>query len=376
MRINRRSFVKLSSLVLGAPAAKGRARSAFASTPPDFGLTSLDQQIWADELAAFVPSRILDVHTHLPCWRFNLDPRKPSHPPEEVGGALFTETTLDLLTRCNQILLPEREIHYLAFASPFPECNFDGSNAHVAKELEKHPTAAGLMLVHPSMSAAHVEKTLDSGRFLGFKCYRFYSTTGDTVECRITDFMPEHQIALADRRGLMIMLHMAKAKACADPENLADLQRLSSKYPRVCWILAHCARSFTPYPIEKAGPQLRQLPNVWIETSAVCESASFSALFEGFGTERVLYGADNPRVGMARGKYSSVGRGWLALDEGMIRFRGPNPTDLRLTFYGYESLRALRYAAGWAKLSKEQIQAIFYDNAAKLIQDVRDHQAY
>ena len=142
------------------------------------------------------------------------------------------------------------------------------------------------------------------------------------------------------------------------------------------WILAHCARSFTPYPIEKAGPQLRQLPNIWIETSAVCESASFSALFEGFGTERVLYGADNPRVGMARGKYSSVGRGWLAVDQGVVRFRGPNPTDLRLTFYGYESLRALRYAARWAKLSKEQIQAIFYDNSVNLIQSVRDHQGY
>jgi glutamate-1-semialdehyde 2,1-aminomutase len=185
--------------------------------------------------------------------------------------------------------------------------------------------------------------------------------------------MPESHIAIANRRGLIIMLHLAKLKACADPENLADLQRLSGQYPRVRWILAHCARSFTPFPIEQAASQLRQLPNVWIETSAVCESASFSALFEGFGTERVLYGSDSPRVGMARGRYASVGRGWLAVDQAVVQFRGPGVTDLRLTFYAYESLRALRYAARWAKLNNTQLQAVFYENAHSLIEGVRQN---
>jgi glutamate-1-semialdehyde 2,1-aminomutase len=262
-------------------------------------------------------------------------------------------------------------VHYLAFPTVFRQCDFKGSNAHVADQVRSTPGSAGLMLVHPSMSASDVEKSLESGGFLGFKCYRFYSVTGDVVECRITDFMAEHQIAVADRHGLIIMLHMAKAKACADPENLADLGRLCDKYPRVRWVLAHCARSFTPFPIEKAGRQLRELPNVWIETSAVCESASFSALFETFGTGRVLYGSDNPRVGMARGKYVSAGRGWFGVDREITRSLTDNPTDLRLTFYSYESLRALRHAVRWAKLSDAQIRALFYDNASTLIEAVR-----
>jgi glutamate-1-semialdehyde 2,1-aminomutase len=167
------------------------------------------------------------------------------------------------------------------------------------------------------------------------------------------------------------MLHLAKRRACADPENLADLERLSTQYPNVRWVLAHCARSFAPFFIEKAGPQLRKLPNIWIDTSAVCESDSFSALFEVFGTDRVLYGSDSPRVGMARGKYSSVGRGWFGTDTSVVRLKSPSVIDLRLTFYGYESLRALRYASRWAGLSQSQIQAIFHDNGRRLLEMVK-----
>jgi len=284
---------------------------------------------------------------------------------------LFTETTLDLLTKCHQALLPGRQIQYLAFPTVFPKCDFDGSNDHVAHEVSSHSGAAGLMLVHPSMSAEHIGATLRSGHFLGFKCYRYYSVTGDTLECRITDFLPERQIAIAERHGLIIMLHLAKLKACADPANLADLRYLSGKYPRVHWILAHCARSFTPHPIEKVGRLLRELPNIWIDTSAVCESASFSALFETFGTERVLYGSDSPRVGMARGKYVAVGQGWMGVDQEITGSIKSRVTDLGLTFYAYESLRALRYAARWAKLSRKQTEALFHDNASRLIETVR-----
>jgi glutamate-1-semialdehyde 2,1-aminomutase len=368
LRVNRRCFIKLPPMALINP-----TRTAAFSTPEEhvLHLTDLDRQIWEEELAGFVPSKILDIHAHLPCWRFNLDPRKSASPPQEVGGPLFRETTIDLLTQCDQKLFPGRQIRYLVFPSVFSKCDFEGANRHVAKEVQTNAAAGGLMLVHPSMSDRQIERTLDAEGFLGFKCYRVYSVTGDSVECRITDFMPERQIAIADRRGLIIMLHLAKRKACADPQNLADLERLCSTYPRVSWVLAHCARSFAPFFIERAGHQLRELPRIWIDTSAVCESDSFSALFETFGTDRVLYGSDSPRVGMARGKYSSVGRGWFGVDAGVIRLKSPSVTDLRLTFYGYESLRALRYASRWAKLSNSQIQAIFHDNAQRLIEKVQ-----
>ena len=62
------------------------------------------------------------------------------------------------------------------------------------------------------MSADHVEAEIDRHGFLGFKPYRFYARSGDAVNCGITEFMLEHQIAVAHRRGLLIMMHVLQPR--------------------------------------------------------------------------------------------------------------------------------------------------------------------
>src|SRR6266550_7333967 len=109
-------------------------------------------------------------------------------------------------------------------------------------------------------------------------------------ECRITDFMPEHQIAVANRYGLMILLHVSKKLAIADPDNIGDLERLSKKYPKVRWQLAHAARSYSDWAIARVASRLRQLPNVWYDTSSVNDSDAFYALFTMVPLDRVCYG--------------------------------------------------------------------------------------
>ncbi len=229
------------------------------------------------------------------------------------------------------------------------------------------------MLVHPSMSEDDLESQIARG-FLGFKPYRFYSATGDPVECRITDFLPEHQIAVADRHGLVVMMHLSRRSGVADPQNLDDLMRLSNRYPRVQWILAHCARSYSDWPIEKAVAVLRTLPNVWYDTSSVCDSDAIQALLEGVGVERVMYGSDNLPVGAFRGKYISFGFAWAYL----------SPTNQSLdlthcepgmTFTLYEQLRAMRRAVRRMGLAAKEIEALFLGNAVSAIQSVRKNTA-
>ena len=43
---------------------------------PELIITSLDKQIWDEELENFVPKNIFDVHTHIYKWSFNQDPKK------------------------------------------------------------------------------------------------------------------------------------------------------------------------------------------------------------------------------------------------------------------------------------------------------------
>ncbi|MEO6908426.1 MAG: amidohydrolase family protein, partial [Abditibacteriaceae bacterium] len=182
---------------------------------------------------------------------------------------------------------------------------------------------------------------------------------------------PEAQIAIADRYGLLIMMHISMRQGIADPRNQRDLLDLSHKYPNARWILAHCARSYSARPIEAAAKVLRQLPNVWYGTSSVCEADAFDALYSTVGIERVMYGSDDVPVGMTRGKYISWGHSWAYLSPENQNLNVLH-CDGRLTFVRYEQLRAMRHAAQRYGATAAQTAALFNDTAKALVAEVKE----
>ena len=89
------------------------------------------------------------------------------------------------------------------------------------------------------LSEEEIIKTLQSSQAIGFKPYRTYSKTGDITNCRITDFMSEKHLKIADKKNLIVMMHLSKKYGVADDENISDLIFLSEKYPNVkCTFLA------------------------------------------------------------------------------------------------------------------------------------------
>ncbi len=333
-------------------------------------ITDLDRRIWEDELDEFVPHRVFDVHTHIYRWAFNLEPNKDGSAFGKMLIPHWTEATWELANACDAQLMPGREVHRLAFPFPWPHpCDFAGSNAFLARELIKDPRSAGLLLVHPGTTADEAQADIDRYGFLGFKPYRFYASTGDAVNCRIGEFMPEHLIEVAHRRRLLIMMHVSKRDAIADPGNIADMVRLCDKYPNVRWILAHCARSYSAWAIEEAAQALRGLANVWYDVSSVCESDAMVALYTGVGADRVMYGSDDIPVGVLRGKYIAYGRAWAYLSE-TNHTLGLSHCDSRMTFTRYEQLRAMRRAAQRLGMTRTQNEALFHDTAVSLIASV------
>ncbi|HZM06508.1 MAG TPA: amidohydrolase family protein [Candidatus Saccharimonadales bacterium] len=334
-------------------------------------LTDLDRRIWEEELDEFVPKRVFDVHTHAYRWAFNTDPQKDMGAAYSFIGRDFPEADWAALELCDRLLMPGREVHRLAFPFPFsPGCDFPASNEFVIRQTQQDAASAALMLVHPSMSADFLDAEAERCGFLGFKPYRTYSTTGDASQCRITDFLPTHQIEVAHRRGLIIMLHLSKRNALADPQNLDDLALLTDQYPDAKWILAHCARSYSSWAIEKAAGRLRALRNVWYDTSSVCETDAFDALYSAAGIERVMYGSDDIPIGVTRGKYITFGFAWTFLSEHNHSLSLAH-ADSRMTFTRYEQLRAMSRAARRAGLAQQQIEMMFYGTAAALIKSAR-----
>lgn len=334
-------------------------------------LRDIDRRIWAEELDEFVPANIFDVHTHAYRWEFNTDPAKEAGPYAETVGEDFRVAGFAELDAWDAVLLPGRRVHRLAFGFPFsPACDFDGSNRFVAEQARCASHSGTLMLTHPSMSPEYLEGQIGAWGFLGFKPYRVFADSADYEDCRIVEFLPEQQIEVAQRHGLMIMLHLAKRDAVADRANIDDLLRLSSKYGNVKWILAHCGRSYSAWAIERAAKALRGLPTVWYDTSSVCESDAIEALIAGVGPERVMYGSDDLPVGATRGKYIVFGFAWAFLSEHNHSLELSH-CKAEMTFVRYEQLRAMRRAALRLGLTDVQIEQLFHDTAAQLVNSAR-----
>ncbi|MCA9143430.1 MAG: amidohydrolase family protein [Planctomycetaceae bacterium] len=334
-------------------------------------LNDLDRRIWDEELAGFVPQRVFDVHTHIYRWEFYTAPDKEQSSYRQFVSKPFEEASWRLLDECDHLLMPDRQVSRLAFPFPFAEhCDFAASNQFVAEQVAVDSPSGSLMLVRPEMTAGDIVAAVRKYCFLGLKPYRFYSQTGDAVNCRLTDFLPEHQIEVAHELGLLIMMHLSRADAIGDDQNLADLHRLTASYPNAKWILAHCARSYSAWPIERAGKRLSELSNVWFDTSSVCEADAIEALIRSVGPDRVMYGSDDVPVGVLRGKYIAFGYGWAYLSPTNHQLNLTH-CDSRMTFTRYEQLRAMRQAALRRGLSNEQIRAMFFDTAADLVATTR-----
>jgi glutamate-1-semialdehyde 2,1-aminomutase len=118
---------------------------------------------------------------------------------------------------------------------------------------------------------------------------------------------------------------------------------------------------------------LKRLSNVWFDTSSVCESDAFDALYSTVGVERVMYGSDDVPVGVMRGKYVAFGYAWAYLSP-TNQSLNLSHCDGRMTFTRYEQLRAMRRAGRRLGLTSAQNQALFFDTANNLIEAVRKEQ--
>jgi glutamate-1-semialdehyde 2,1-aminomutase len=181
--------------------------------------------------------------------------------------------------------------------------------------------------------------------------------------------MSEEHIKIADEKSLIIMMHLSKKYGVADDENINDLIFLSEKYPNVKWILAHCARSYSAWGIEKAAKKLRDLKNIWYDCSTVCESDALDALYTGVGVDRVMYGSDD-MIGPMRGKYISFGMAWSNINENNHSLKLDH-CDSRMTFIRYEQLRAMKRGSRQIGLSVKQKNALFYNTAKNLVNSVK-----
>jgi glutamate-1-semialdehyde 2,1-aminomutase len=335
----------------------------------NLGIEDIDTKIWRDELDDFVPMEIHDAHTHVYRWSDSLHPEKESASLRIMCSEPEGKTK-DLIGVDARLMPGRKIVSRFTTGFPFVHCNFETSNAFIRQQLGDDPNSGALALVSHETTDERLESLITKEGFVGVKPYRFYSNTGDPVNCRIGDYLPERLLKVLNRTGGIVMLHLAKKEGIADPDNLSDLERLTGLYPNVQWNLCHAARSYLPYFLEKNADRIRAIPNLWSDISSVCDSDALTALIKIIGPDRVMYGSDDLSVSARRGKYITFGYAWVELNEQNSPFR-PDHCDPRMTYIRYESLRSLKRAAGNMSLTKKQIQNLFLSNARSLLEIVK-----
>ena len=323
--------------------------------PATIDYRDCDRQIWEEELEDFVPSRILDAHIHL-FWRDNLE-------GVDLSTVQRTDDDVQSLNEWAEVLYPGRKMQYLILGTPAKGNVVEKHVESVRSEIEGIPGIRHNRLVTPDCKIEDIERDLKNPQFIGLKPYRTYSVTGDIGQCRIHEFLPHEQMEFANEHNLWVTMHLSRWHGCADQHNLDDLEEYTTKrYPNIKWLLAHCARSFTYWPMREAVERMRDMPNIYYDTSAVTDPRPYVSLLTKEDPKRIFRGSDGIGAAFFHGNYAALGRAWQHYDADKGGLQFPH-CDGRPILSVYEQLMSLKFAAEIAELSKDQIEGLFWRNA-------------
>ena len=313
-----------------------------------------------EQMRDYVPLRVFDAHAHL--YREEdfaqvSDQEHPDFPRLGSYDAWRHFTHQQLGGACELI-------GGLFFADPRKDGDTEKLNQYTIEQVRRQPNSRALVVVTPDCDRDRMAAYFEDKQIVGFKPYWVYSKEPDSFRSSIGSFLPEWVWRIADQRRAIIMLHLVKDLALADPENQREIRVNCEKYTNAQLVLAHAGRCFHGPHARQAVGAYRGLDNLWFDTSAVCEPEPLMSILDEFGPQRLLWGSDFP-VSAMLGKCVTLGDGFFWIYPDRIT-SGPD-SNIQLFPVGLESLRAVKQASETCRLIEEDLKDIFYANATRLL---------
>ncbi len=333
-----------------------------------------DARFYEQMLRGFLPDRLIDIHTHVWLDRFirhaPADGRTVTWP-----GRVAKDNSVEDLAETYRLMFPGKQVTPLMFGTL--DADLDAMNGYVG-DCSRRTGYPALIFSDPAWSADELERRIREGGFLGVKSYLSLAPAylpGEEV--RIFDFFPPHQLAVLNRHGWLMMLHIPRPGRLKDPVNLGQMLELDRAYPDIRVIVAHVGRAYCPEDIGNAFDVLAKARRLRFDISANTNADVFERLIRAVGPARILFGSDLPilRMRMRRicenGRYVNlVPRGLYGDVSGDKNMRDIDPPESdAYTFFMYEEIDAFRRAAGRTGLSRSEIEAVFCTNAEALLRE-------
>ena len=341
-----------------------------------FEVKPVDRKFYVARIRDFVPDRMIDVHTHV--WLDKFKARSSSAPVRTVSwpSRVALHKSIEDLEETYRLLFPGKRVIPQFFSSLATDDDVDAANVYVSECAISHHYPA-LLFAAPQWSGTEFEHHVLAGHFVGAKVYMTMADAYIPIrEMRIFDYLPPHQLEVLDRHGWIAMLHIPRDGRLRDPVNLAQMLEIERRYPNVQVIIAHVGRAYCAEDVGNAFEVLAETRHMRFDFSANTNAEVFEQLIRAVGSKRILFGSDLPilRMRMRRicenGIYINVVPkglyGDVSGDRNMREVDGAEAEQL--TFFMYEELDAFRRAAEATSLGRADIEDIFYNNAATMIQ--------
>ena len=335
--------------------------------------TPYDDYFYTEYLKDFLPDKFVDCHTHvwLKHFRHGEDAAKRS---QSWPGLVAADNSVEDLIKTNLELFPGKEVMPVLYA----DCNIITdtvtANEYVRNNAKRFGFPA-LYLSRPEQSVEAVERNVMEGGFAGLKVYlEFAPSYIPNNEIRIYDFLPHEHLALADKHGWVVQLHIPRPKRLSDPVNYVQLLEIEQKYPNLQLLVAHLGRAYANEDVGNALEYLKYTEKIIWDFTANTNAYVMEQVLHYFGPERFVYGSDFPIFRMKARRVVENGvyineipmgsLGDVSYDPHMREISYPEAN--RITFFIYEEIAACRKAAEVLGLSQKDIGNIFYGNCARI----------
>ncbi len=336
-------------------------------------VTPVDKAFYEKELRPWLPKRIIDCHTHI--WLKEHvtgvdDALRSCAWPQMVAE----DNSIEDLNETNRLLFPDNEVIPVLYSHAIVTVDLSQSNPYVRQSAARFGYPS-LYLAHPGEPAEQVERNVIEGGFSGLKVYlEFAPSYLPKNEIRVFDFLTHEHLALCNRHGWVVQLHIPRPRRLADPVNYYQMLEIEEKYPDLQLLIAHLGRAYADEDIGDALEALKDTKRMVWDFTANTNQNVMERILAAFGPERVIYGSDFPifrmkaRRVVENGYYiNEIPKGSLgdvSTDPHMREIDGADGESI--TFFIYEEIASCIRAANRLGLSKADLEKIFFGNSARI----------